>query len=417
MLNDTRIRNIKPDKAPVKLTDSNGLYVEVRPSGTKLWRYRYRIAGKENVFALGEYPDMGLADARSARDDARKLVKQGVHPSHERKLGRIRATHENANTFEAVLNEWIEGRGWADSTRKNREAQIKMHLIPSLGAMPIRQITPAHVLDVLRRIEKKELDTRNRKQGPKTRIIGGGTVVRRLRQIISGTFGHAISTLRADVDPSFPVRYAFKSAKTIHKTPLTASQIGEVLRTLNTYSGSFMTAAAMRLLWLTLARPSELSGARWVEIDLDGAIWKIPAERMKSREEHHIPLPTQAVELLRRVHAISGERDFVFPHRDRRDEPMTYDAMNKGIDRLGLNFEYTPHATRTTASTILNEMGFRHDVIERQLAHQERNAVRRAYNRAEYIAERCDMMQKWADLLDEWKKDESKVAPIKRKVA
>ena len=410
MLNDARIRNTKPGALPVKLTDGKGLYLEVRPSGTKLWRYRYRVGGKENVFAIGEYPAVGLAKARAQRDAARELVRQGIHPAHERKLERIRTTHENANTFEAVMREWIAGLDWAPSTKRNRMPQIEMHLLPHLGAMPVRQITPAHVLDVLRRAERKEADTRERKRGANTRMIGGGSVVRRLRQIVSGTFDHAVATLRAESNPAGPIRRAFKTAKTTHKTPLTPPQIGEFLRALDAYHGSFMTAAALRLLWLTVARPSEVVGARWVEFDLDGEIWKIPAARMKSREDHAIPLPAHAVELLRRLSALSGTREFVFPHRDRRDSPMTYDALNKGIGRMGLTFKTTPHASRTTASTMLNELGFRHDVIERQLAHQERNAVRRAYNRAEYLSERREMMRQWADMLDAWR-DRTKVLP------
>jgi integrase len=263
---------------------------------------------------------------------------------------------------------------------------------------------------MLRRAERKEAATRERKRGANTRTIGGGSVVRRLRQIVSGTFDHAVATLRAESNPAGPIRRAFKTAKTTHKTPLTPPQIGEFLRALDAYHGSFMTAAALRLLWLTVARPSEVVGARWVEFDLDGEIWKIPAARMKSREDHAVPLPAQAVELLRRLRALSGTREFIFPHRDRRDSPMTYDALNKGIARMGLTFKTTPHASRTTASTMLNELGFRHDVIERQLAHQERNAVRRAYNRAEYLAERREMIRQWADMLDAWR-DRTKVLP------
>lgn len=429
MLSDTAIKNAKPRAVPFKLVAGKGLYLEIRPSGSKLWRYRYRIAGKENVFALGEYVaaprgeteteadtrkiggGYTLAEAGIERERCRRLVKQGIHPSHERKLDRIRATHENANTFRAVLAEWIEARGWADSTRGNRESQINMHLLPYLGDVPVRQITPSHVLEVLRRAASKESDTRDRKQGAKTRTIGGGTVVARLRQIISGVFDHAISTLRAEVNSAAPVRRAFKAGKTVHKTPLTKKQIGELMRALDNYSGGFMTEAALRLLWLTLARPSEVSGARWDEIDLDAATWKIPAARMKAREDHMMPLPVQAVALLQRVKAVSGDREHVFPHRDRRIEPMTYDALNKGIGRLGLAFHFTPHATRTTASTMLNEMGFRHDVIERQLAHQEKNAVRRAYNRADYLDERRGMMQQWADMVEAMATPEIKVVP------
>lgn len=433
MLTDTRIRNAKKAEGkPYKLTDAKGLYLEVKPTGSKLWRYRYRIDGKENVFAAGEYfaaPDgetpeqaearrnggrLTLADARAKREEWRSLVKRGIHPAHERKLDLIRQSNEGRNTFEAVLKDWIATRHWAESTKANRMSQIEMHLLPAIGALPVRQITPSHVLDVLQRAEKKETDTRTRKQGADTRIVGGGTVVLRLRQIISGVFDHAVSTLRADTNPAAPIRGAFKTPRTTHKTPLTPAQIGELMRALDDYSGQFQTGAALRLLWLTLARPSEMAGALWKEFDLDAATWTIAAERMKMDEEHVIPLPVQAVELLRRLHSLSGHGDPVFPHRDRRKESMTYDAMNKGIQRLGLKFHHTPHAARTTASTLLNEMGYRSDVIEHQLAHQERNAVRRAYNRATYLEERRVMMQQWADLLDQIKAGDGKVIPIRR---
>ncbi|HUW38588.1 MAG TPA: integrase arm-type DNA-binding domain-containing protein [Rhodocyclaceae bacterium] len=430
MLTDTRIRNAKPQAKPYKLTDGKGLFLEVKPTGAKLWRYRYRIAGKENLFAAGEYaatPEretsdqaeirrnsgrLTLAEARVKREEWRSLVKAGIHPAHERKLGRIRQDHEARTTFEAVLKDWMATRHWSESTKANRMSQIEMHLLPALGAMPVRQITPSHVLDVLKRAETKESDTRTRIGGNDTRLVGGGTVVARLRQIMSGAFDHAIATLRADTNPAAPIRGAFKVPRTTHKTPLTRPQIGMLLRALTDYPGQFQTGVALQLLWLTLARPTEVTGARWSEIDLEGGTWTIPEDRMKMGEEHVIPLPAQAVDLLRRLHGLTGAGDPVFPHRDRRKEPMTYDALNKGIQRLDLSFQHTPHAARTTASTLLNEMGFRPDVIERQLAHQERNAVRRAYNRATYLDERRVMMQQWANMLDDMRNGDGKIVPI-----
>lgn len=215
-------------------------------------------------------------------------------------------------------------------------------------------------------------------------------------------------------NPAAPIRGAFKVQKTTHKTPLTPDQIGELMRALDCYSGHFQTGTAIRLLLLTLARPSEMAGARWEEFDLDAATWTIPAGRMKMGEEHVIPLPTRAVELLRRLHALTGHGGPVFPHRDRRKESMTYDALNKGIKRLGLSFEHTPHAVRTTASTRLNEMRYDGDVIERQLAHKERNAVRRSYNQAVYLEKRRLMMQQWVNYLDELKAGNGKVVPLRK---
>lgn len=431
MLSDTTIRNAKKAKGkPYKLTDANGLYLEVRPTGAKLWRYRYRIDGKENVFAGGEYAEaprgempeqaearrsggrLTLAEARIKREEWRGLVKRGIHPAHDRKVERIRQANEARTTFEAVLEDWVETRHWADSTKANRMAQIEMHLLPALGALPVRQITPAHVLDLLRKAEKKEFDTRTRKQGADTRIVGGSSVVQRLRQVLTGVFDHAIATLRADANPAAPIRGAFKVQRTVHKTPLSAAQIGRLLQAIDAYTGQWQTSACLNLLWLTLARPNEAAGALWEEFDLDGATWTIPAARMKMGEEHVIPLPVQAVKLLRRLVALTGHGMPVFPHRDRRTEPMSVNSMNKAMGRMDLGFDHTPHAARTTASTMLNEMGFRPDVIERQLAHQERNAVRRAYNRATYIEERRVMMQQWADMLDKMKAGDTNVVPI-----
>ena len=436
MLTDTRIRNAKKAAGkPYKLTDSNGLYLEIKPTGSKLWRYRYRIDGKENVFAAGEYavsPDgetpqqaearrnggrLTLAEARIKREEWRGLVMRGIHPAHERNLGKVRQTHEGRNTFEAVLKDWIATRHWSESTKANRMPQINIHLLPAIGPLPVRQITPSHVLDVLKRAETKESDTRTRKQGSDTRIVGGKTVVMRLRQIISGTFDHAIATLRAETNPAAPIRGAFKAQKTTHKIPLNSAQIGELMRGIDGYTGHFQTGAAVQLMWLTLARPSEITGARWEEFNLDAATWTIPPSRMKMGEEHIIPLPTQAIDLLRRLSALTGHGGNVFPHRDRRKEPMTYAAIYKGIQRMKLPFEHSPHGARTTASTLLNEMGYRWDVIEQQLAHQDQNAVRRAYNRASYLEERRVMMQDWANLLGELKAGNGKVIPLKRGVA
>ncbi len=274
------------------------------------------------------------------------------------------------------------------------------------------------MLDFLKGVEKKQPDSRSRKYGKGASIVGGGSVVLRLRQIISGVFDHAIATLRADINPVAPVKGAFKVPKTVHKTPLNREQIGKLMKALDVYPGQYQTAAALKLLWHTLVRPGEMAGAWWNEFDLEAATWTIPAARMKMREEHVVPLPTQAVEILRKLHSLTGPEDDdvrnrpVFPHRSFRDKPMTTPTLNAGINRMKLDFEHSPHAARTTGSTLLNEMNYRWDVIERQLAHQDRNAVRRAYNRAAYWDERRLMMQQWADMLDQLAAGPANVIPI-----
>ena len=417
MLTDTLIRKVKPSEKPFKLTDSGGLYLDIRPTGQRFWRYRFRIDGKEKIYTIGEYPLVTLAEARMKRDQARLLVKEGKNPTGEKKLELIRKRYANAQTFEAVLDEWMETRDWGTKTRINRESQINLHIRPILGPLPMREITPMIVLDCLRRSEVVKTRTKEKGLGPRSRLIGGPGVARKLRQYISGVFDLAIITHRADINPAGPLRGALTKAKrTVHKTPLTPAQVGAVLRAVDNYHGNFFTQMAFRLMWWTLVRPIEATGARWQDFNLDAGLWVIPADRMKAGEEHRIPLPWQAIEPLRGLKAATGGVGFLFEHRDRPGEPMIPSTLLAAARRMKLGFEYSPHATRTTGSTILNEQGYRYDVIEKQLAHQEPNAVRRAYNRADYLDERREMMQTWADLIDAWRTS-SNVVPLKSNTA
>ena len=422
MLNDTKCRNAKAKPKPYKLTDAKGLYLEVKPNGTKAWRYRFELARegerKESVFAIGEYvaapvgetPEQvtarkggrrfTLAEAREERAKARALVKQGINPAHQRQLSRITREQENATTFEAVAREWLALRDWEEITKTRRLAMLERVVFPSIGHLPIRQITPAHVLDVLTTTAKNN----------------GSTVAAEAKRTMSGVFELAVSTLRAEADPVYPVRKALPANKTQHKRALSADEIGQLLRDLAEYERNVQTAAAFRLMWLTLCRPNEAIGARWEELDLDAARWRIAAHRMKKRAEHVIPLPRQAVELLRTLKGITGHREHVFPNRDDRTKPMTDATMRQALKYLGWSGKYSPHATRTTGSTRLNDMGFPADWIERQLAHAEPNAVRRTYNHADYLSDRAKMMQQWADMLDAWR-DGAKVLPLQQAAA
>ncbi|MCP5113091.1 MAG: tyrosine-type recombinase/integrase [bacterium] len=418
MLTDTQCRNVKPKGKPFKLTDGKGLYLEVKPNGVKAWRYRfelYREGGrKESVFAIGNYTQapageteeetkarrngglFTLAEAREERAKARALVKQGINPVHHRQIERIRQDQETANTFEAVAREWLALKDWEEVTKARRLAMLTRVVFPKIGSLPVRKITPAHVLDVL--------TTSAKKNGP--------TVAAEARRTMSGVFELAVSTLRAEADPVYPVRKALPANKTKHKRPLSAEEIGQLLRDLDGYEPNFQTVAAFRLMWLTLCRPNEVVRARWEEINLEAAIWRIPAERMKKRAEHVIPLPRQAVSLLRALQGFTGHRGHVFPNRDDRTRPMTDATMRRTLKNLGWSGKYSPHATRTTGSTRLNEMGYPADWIERQLAHAEPNAARRAYNHANYLLDRTPMMQQWADTLDAWR-DGTKIVPLK----
>ena len=408
MLTDTKCRNAKPKDKSYKVTDDKGLYLEVKPSGVKAWRYRFELVKegtrKESVFAIGDYANsptgetpeaaqarraggrFTLAEAREERIKARALVKQGINPAHQRQQDRVQIVQDFATTFESVAKEWLALRDWEDVTKARRLDMLTRVVFPKIGKLPVKSVTPAHVLDVL-----------------KTAAKGNGpSVAAEAQRTMSAVFDLAVATLRADNDPVYPVRKALPKNKTQHKRALTVIEVGQLMRDLAGYERNFQTVAAFRLQWLTLARPNEVLGAQWSEFDLDAAVWRIPAERMKMRIEHRMPLPTQAVEILRKVKAVNGHRAHVFPHRDDREKQMTDATLRQALGYMGWAGKYSPHATRHTGSTRLNELGFNSDWIERQLAHAERNAVRGTYNQAEHFANRAAMMQSWADLLDSW---------------
>jgi integrase len=384
-LTDTRIRTAKRARKPYKLTDSGGLHLEVRPSGAKLWRYRYRIAGKENLFALGEYPALGLADARTERDKARKMAKQGIHPAHNRQALLVAQVAENANSFEAVALEWIAQRRakWTPYYLNQVERAMKADVYPYVGTLPIRSVTAAHLLAIVNRVGKR-----------------APTVALLLRQWCSAVFRYAVSTLRADGDPTVALKGAIHRPKVEHHKPLTRTAIPDFLKALEKAGGYRTTVIAVRLLMLTFVRTGELRAAEWSEFDLDRAEWRIPAERMKMREPHIVPLSAQAVELLRELHTLTGGQRLLFPNYRRPKTCMTGTTINRALERMGYLGRFSGHGFRATASTMLNEMGYRPDVIERQLAHKERNAVRASYNQAQYLEERRQMMQVWADHID-----------------
>lgn len=420
MLTDTQCRTAKPKEKPYKLSDGNGLYLEIKPNGVKAWRYRFELrmdeVAKESIFAIGDYAIVPsgetreeaqarraggrftLSEARDERLKARALVKQGINPAHQRRLERIKREQESATTFEAVAKEWLALRDWEESTKKRRLDMLTRVVFPKIGSLPVRSVTPAHILDVLNTSAKKN----------------GLTVAAEAKRTMSAVFELAVSTLRADFDPVYPVRKALPANKTQHKRPLESPEIGQLLRDVDGHGGRHETITAFHLMWLTLCRPSEAVEARWSEFDLDAAVWRIPAERMKKRKEHVIPLPVQAVEMLRALQGLTGRHVHLFPHRDDRTKPMVTASFRQMLNVLGWGKKYSPHATRTTGSTRLNELGFSSDWIERQLAHAEPNAVRRTYNHAEYLGDRAKMMQQWADMLDTWKKGDNNVTPIMR---
>ncbi len=417
MLSVSQCNSAKAKDKLYRLKDEKGLYLEVKPNGNKVWRYRFELSyegkRKESMFSIGDYAYVPagketkeqaeerrkgeaftLAEARQERDNARALVRQGINPAHNRQLSRIKREQEFANTFESVAKKWISLRDWEEITKKRRLDMLERVVFPHIGRLPIKQVTSRHILDVLQKANDNN----------------GVSVKDEAKRTMSGIFEFAISNLLADIDPVYPVRKALPANKTQHKRPLMAEEISDLLQDLDGYERNFQVVAAFKLMWLTLCRPKEVIGAEWEEIDFEKAIWRIPAKRMKKRKEHVVPLPRQALEVLEGIKNFTGHRTHVFPHRDKRDEAMTDNALRQALKNMGWSKRYSPHATRTTGSTRLNEMGFSADWIERQLAHTEPNAVRRTYNHADHLEGRKDMMQQWADYLDALLRGDSVIA-------
>jgi integrase len=387
-LTDTKLRTAKPEDKPYSLQDGNGLYLEVRPSGAKYWRYRYWLTPeKDGRYTIGEYPAISLADARRERERVRALVKQGINPTQEKKTDKIRQIHERSTTFESVAREWLERKSdkWAPYYLKQATSCLENNAFPKIGKLPIRKVTAAHLLDILQEMENR----------------GAETFAMQLRQWCSAIFRHAVVTLRAEFDPAAALKGALSRPQVSHSRPMSSDQIGDLKARLTTYQGNGTTVIAMRLMLYTFVRTVELRKAQWSEFDIKGAEWKIPAERMKMRRIHTVPLPRQAISLLKELKKITGSGKWLFPNLRRPDDVMSPLTINRAFEHMG----YAPgtwsgHDFRATASTRLHEMGFQSEWIERQLAHVEGNRTKAAYNHAEYIQERRKMLQAWADWID-----------------
>lgn len=400
-VSDALLRAAKPEGKPYKIAVGGGLYLEVTPSGSKLWRWKYRIDGKENRYALGSYPQTTMREAREQADAARKQVSKGLHPAKQKYLERLQSSFERATTLRAVTDEWLGLKSWEDITKTKRLNMLQRVVFPTIGDLPVKDITPAMILDILKRSAK----------------ANGPSVMAEAKRTLYGIFELAAETFRVTSNPVHQWRESLPKNKTQHKRALSKAEIGELLRAVDGHRGSHQILCAFNLMWLTLARPSEVVEAEWSEFNLDAAVWCIPAARMKKRKEHVIPLSTQAVDLLRGMFPITGDRKHVFPHRDDRRKPMVTASFRQMLLVIGWSGKFSPHATRTTGSTRLNEMNYSPDWIERQLAHTEPNAVRRTYNHADHLEDRAKMMQSWADMLVQWKAGNSNVQPIRREVA
>jgi integrase len=393
LLTETRIRAAKPADKPYKLFDERGLFMLVTTAGGRLWRFRYRLGGVEKLLTLGAYPDVSLKRARDKRDDARRSVADGIDPGAKR-----RAEHDAAtNTFLAVADEWLltKKNALTPATWERDHRQLHKWVVPYLGNKPISSIEAPDLLEVLKRIEAKGvIDTAHR-----------------TREVCGRVFRYAIATGRAKHDIAADLVGALAPRTTQHHAAITDPvKVGELLRAIDGYDGQPTTGVALRLAPYVFVRPTELRAAEWSEITLDSEQpeWRIPAERMKMREAHIVPLARQSVNILRALQPITGRQQYVFPAIGGGGRPLSENTLNGAIRRLGYSGEeMTAHGFRTMASTLLNEQGVHPDLIELQLAHAERNTVRAAYNRAQRLAERREMMQRWADYLDKLRKNTS----------
>ena len=390
-LTDAAIKNAKPSRKPVRIFDAGGLYLEVAPSGGKWWRRKFRYQGKEKRLSVGIYPDVSLRDARERRDELRKLLSSGVDPSAHRKAEKSANEEASANSFEMIAREWLTKRTgkWEPVTSKRKLERLERDVFPAIGTKPIASLSAATLLPVLRRIEAR----------------GAHEVAKRVRQALGPIFRYAIATGRADRDPAADLKDALEHTKETHRAALTKPhEVGALLRAIHGFQGEPTTRAALQLAPLVFVRPGELRAAEWAEFDILNATWRIPASRMKMREEHIVPLSRQAVSILRELQQVTGGKDakYLFPSMRTRSRCMSENTVNAALRRLGYSKdEMTGHGFRSIASTLLHEHGqWSSEIIERQLAHGERNKVKAAYNRAQHLTERRKMMQWWSDYLD-----------------
>ena len=402
-LTDTAVKQAKPALKPAKLSDGKGLYLLINPNGSKLWRWKFRVLGKEKVMALGAYPDTTLAQAREGLAKARKLLAAGADPMAQRKADKLASLTAAENSFETVSRKW-----WAQwkTGRSERHAvqvmrRFEADVFPLLGTRPVSAIQAPELVSMLKTIDGR----------------GANDLARRALQSTGQVFRYAIAHSLAERNPAtdFKPNDVLASRQKQNLARIDGNELPDLLRHIEAYQGAPATRLAIKLIALTFVRTTELIGARWEEIDLDAARWDIPAARMKMKTPHIVPLSTQAVEILKILQMVSGHSELLFPGERDHGKSMSNNTILKALERMGYKGRMTGHGFRGVASTLLHEMGFDHAHIELQLAHQERNEVSAAYNHATYLKPRATMMQHWADYLDTC--TTGKVLPFKRKNA
>ncbi|HGM5433560.1 TPA: tyrosine-type recombinase/integrase [Serratia marcescens] len=385
-LNARQVETAKPKGKPYKLSDGGGLFLLVNTNGSRYWRLKYRIAGKEKLLSIGVYPATSLADARSKRDEAKRSLAAGGDPGLEKQQEKLARKGNAENTFEQVAREWYQRRydRWSESYRLEMMATFESDVFPYIGHRPINEIKPLELLAVLTKLEQR----------------GATEKMRKVRQRCGEVWRYAVITGRAEYNPAPDLASATVPHKREHYPHLTESELPEFLAELNSYSGSMKVKLALKLLILTGTRPGELRQAEWSEFDFDKAIWEIPASKMKMRRPHLVPLSQQAVAILEQVKPISSRYKLVFPGRIQHTKPISEMTVNVLIRRIGYGGRATGHGFRHTMSTILHEQGFNSAWIELQLAHVDKNSIRGTYNHAQYLEGRREMLQWYADYMD-----------------
>lgn len=383
-LTDAKLRTLSE---PGKYFDGAGLFLDLTAAGGRYWRLKYRVAGKEKLLALGVYPAVSLKDARELASQARQTIQSGEDPAEQRKAAKAQTAHEAVHTFRAVALEWVEHQSarWEPLTRQRITSSLEANVLIALGARPLASIKPLEVMNAVKAVEAR----------------GAGEQAGRVLQRVKAIFRWAVIHGRLDANPMLDLMPAeiLKPREVKHRAALDVKELPAFLAKLAAYEGDPHTVHALRLLMLTATRPGEVRGARWAEVDMDAALWTIPAERMKMRQEHRVPLSSQALELLQSMQAHSGGRELVFPSPFYPSKPLSENTFNSAMARMGYKNLATAHGFRALFSTVANETGWRADVIERQLAHKERNEVRAAYHRSTYMPERTQLLQWWADYL------------------
>ncbi|MDK1689158.1 tyrosine-type recombinase/integrase [Cronobacter malonaticus] len=376
----------KPKEKEYKLADSGGLYLLVKPNGSKYWRLKYRVAGKEKKLSIGVYPDISLADARLKREEARKVIALGGDPSEEKKVEKQVRKATVENTFQALAIEWHEYKrpNWSKGYAEDLLEAFHNDIFPDIGKRPIADIKPLEMLTTLRKLEKRKVFDK----------------LRKIRQACSQVFRYAIVTGRAEQNPASELASALPPPKAQHYPHLLPDELPTFLQALSGYSGSPITQLATRILLMTGVRTVELRLAEWHEFDLIKKVWEVPQERMKMRRPHMVPLSRQVVESLELLYAITGRYKLVFPGRNDITRPISEASINQVIKRIGYHGKATGHGFRHTMSTILHEQGFNSAWIELQLAHVDKNSIRGTYNHAQYLDKRREMMQWYADYID-----------------